>query len=198
MLLRVRHKDEAFKTEAQLDNWIRTQLTGSTQVLTRNLLHDQYTMPHDLYTFISTSYEDTMYSSKFDSAQAWKLTSSFVKQIFTAIGCARVSARYAINIDSPWSSGAGIIFATLFSNSVMREFMCLSIKYHPSISSEMVCYSIPSTNTSELITRISEVYSFQRSDQIHSSKQEGILKKLDSFKTKAEKSIKKLKEKSGI
>ena len=121
MLLRVRHKDETCKTEAQLENWIWTQLTGSTQVLTHDILHNQYAMTHDLYTFIITSYEDTMHSIKFDSTQAWKLTSSFFKKIFTEIGYARFSVGYAINIGSPWSSGVGIIFATLHSNYVMNR-----------------------------------------------------------------------------
>ena len=75
-----------------------------------------------------------MHSSRSDSNQAWKLPSSFVKQIFTEIGYARVSARDAIKIDDPWTSGDGIIFATLYENSVMNRFMHLSIKYHPIIS----------------------------------------------------------------
>ena len=41
-------KDEARKIEAQLDNWIRTQLTGPDQVLVRHLLHDFHTTPNTL------------------------------------------------------------------------------------------------------------------------------------------------------
>ena len=75
-----------------------------------------------------------MHSSKVDFIQAWKLTSSFIKLIFTEVGYSRVSARDAIKIDDPWTSGDGIIFATLYENSVMNRFMHLSIKYHPIIS----------------------------------------------------------------
>ena len=149
-------------------NWIQIHLTGPAQVLAHNLLHDLHTISHTLYPFIITSYEDTMHSGKFASSQAWKITSSFFKRIFTEIGYSRFSARYAINIDAPWSSGAGILFATLHYHYIMSKFIRLSIKYHPSISSEMVkfvCYSAPSTNTSESLTRISAVDSLQRSDQ---------------------------------
>ena len=41
-------EDETHKIEAQLENWIRTQLTGSAQILTCNPLHDLHTMSHDL------------------------------------------------------------------------------------------------------------------------------------------------------
>ena len=85
-----------------MDNWIRTQLTGSAQVLARNLHHDFHTQSYALYTFIGTSYEDTMHSGKFDSTQYCKLTSSFIKQIFTKVGYARFSAMDGINIDAPW------------------------------------------------------------------------------------------------
>ena len=129
-----------------MDNWIWNQLNCSNQVLSRNLLHDSHTMPHAVYIFISTSYEYTMNSGKFDSTQAWEITSSFFKIIFSEIGYAKVHARDIIIIDAPWSSGAGILFATLHAYSIMSEFECLSIKDHPSISSDMVkfvYYSIP-------------------------------------------------------
>ena len=109
-------KDETRKTEIQFDNWIRTQLTVPAQVLACDLLNDSHTMSHDLYIFISTPYEYTMHSGKSDSNQAWKLTSSYAKQIFTEIGHSRVSARDDINTNAPWSSGANILFATLHDN----------------------------------------------------------------------------------
>ena len=96
-----------------MDNWIWNQLNCSNQVLSRNLLHDSHTMPHAVYIFISTSYEYTMNSGKFDSTQAWEITSSFFKIIFSEIGYAKVHARDIIIIDAPWSSGAGILFDTL-------------------------------------------------------------------------------------
>ena len=94
-------KDETRKAEAQLKFLILNQLNGSYQVPSCNLLHHSHKISHALYTFIITSYEDNMHSSKFVSTQAWKLTSSFVKQKFTEIGYARISARYDINIDAP-------------------------------------------------------------------------------------------------
>ena len=184
-----------------MDNWIRIRLTGSAQVLAHDLLHDYHTISHALYNFIINSYEDTMHSIKLSSNRAWKLTSLFVKGIFTGIGYARVSARYAIKINTPWSMGNSILFATLHVHFIIIKFMCLFVKYHPSISLDMVkfvCYSVPSTNLSEFITCISAVYSLQLSDQRNLSKQEGRLRNMDSFNTEAEKSTKKLKGKSRI
>ena len=99
------------------------------------------------------------------------------------------------------SSGAVILFATIYAHSVMIKFIHLSIRDHPSISLEMVKFvfcSVPSTNTSELLTCIYAVESLQRSDQRNLAKHEGRLKKLNSFKYEVEKSINKLKGKYGI
>ena len=63
---------------------------------------------------------------------------------------------------------------------------------------KFVCCSVPSTNTSEFLPQISVVEYLQRSDQSNLVKHEVRLKKLESFKTEVEKSINKLKEKSGI
>ena len=76
-------KDETRKTESQLENCILNHLNGSDQLLARDILHTSPTISYVFYTFISTSYEDTMHYGKFNSAQSWKLTSSFVKKIFT-------------------------------------------------------------------------------------------------------------------
>ena len=70
-------KDETRKPEDQLNCCIWNQLSGSDQFLICYLLHDSHTMSHNLYTLISTYYEDNMHSGNFDSTQAWKLTSSF-------------------------------------------------------------------------------------------------------------------------
>ena len=59
---------------------------------------------------------------------------------------------------------------------------------------KFVCYSMPSTNMSELITRISAVYSLQRSEQINLAKQEGRLNNMESFNNEEEKSIMTFKE----
>ena len=121
--------------------------------------------------------------------------------LITEIGYASVSARADINIDAPLPSESGIIFSTIRAHYFMIKFMCFSIKDHSSISSDMVnfvCYSVPSTNTSEFLTRVSTVQSLQRSEKINLFKQGGRLKKMYTFNTEAEKSIKKLKGKAGI
>ena len=155
-------------------------------------------MSDALYTFISTSFEDTMHSGKFDQKQAWTLTCSFVKRIFQEIGYERVVARDGINVDNQWSTAAKFIYATLKAHSVMADFMRLSIKDHPSISSEMVkfvCYSQPSNDSSELLSRIAGVESLQRADQSNIAKMETRLKRVETWKGDTDKIVKKLKEK---
>ena len=164
-----------------MNNWIRNHVTSIAQVLIHNLLHDSHTIPYALYKITRASYEDTNHSGKFDSNTAWKLTISFVRRIFTEVVYDRVSARDTINIDAPLTSGSGILFANLRAHSIMIEFMHLSIKYHPSIYSDMVIflwYSQPSTNTSEFLTRISAVNYLQHYYQIQLSKQETRIKEL--------------------
>ena len=80
-------KDETRKTEAQLENWIWNQLTGSPQLLVCDLLHDSHTMSNDLFTLIITFYEGTMHSGKFDPI---KLGNSLVN----------LSDKYSLKIDT--------------------------------------------------------------------------------------------------
>ena len=194
-------REEARKTEQQLDGCIRSQLQGSVQMLAKDLLMDSFSMSDALYTFISTSYEDTMHSGRFDTDQAWTLTCSFVKRIFQEISHERVIARDGIDVDDHWGTSSKFLFATLKAHSIMAEFMKLSIKDHPSISSEMVkfvCYSQPTADSSEMLSRLSGLESLQRADQSNISKLDNRIKKIESWKGDSDKLLKKLKEKAGI
>jgi hypothetical protein len=106
-------------------------LAGEAQVLAKDLLVDSFAMSDALYTFISTSYEDTMHSWKFTKEQAWSLTSSFVKRIFIELGYVCVIVQDGMNLDNPWSTAATFLFATLKAHVIMQDFMRLSIKDHP-------------------------------------------------------------------
>ena len=194
-------RDESRKTEQQLDGYIRSQLTGASQILAKDLLVDSFAMSDAIYTFISSSYEDSMNSGRFDSDQSWTLTCSFVKRIFQEIAYERVIARDGIHIDNQWSTSSKFLFATLKAHSVMQQFMKLSIKDHPSISSEtvkFVCYAQPTADSTELISRISGVESLQRADQSNISKMDTKIKKIEAWKTDSDKLLKKLKEKVNI
>ena len=194
-------REEGRKTRHQIDGWIRDHLSGKAQILAQDLLVDSFTMSETLYSFISSSYEDTMHSGRFESEQAWALTCSFVKRIFTEIGYARVVARDGINVNNPWRTAGIFVFATLKAHVIMNEFMRLSIRDHPSISSEMVkfvCYTQPAANTTELVTRLSAVENLQRSDQSNVSKHDSRLKKIETWKSDLDKLLKRLKEKAGI
>ena len=148
---------ECRKTNVQLACMIRAQLTGDALDLAKELLAESVSMSETLFIFISTSYQDTLNSGRFDTKKAWELTCKFVKQIFVELGDVRITARAGIHIDDPWSSSAKFLFATLKAHEVMHSFMRLDIKTHPSNSSEMVkfiCYSQPANDTAEVLSRI--------------------------------------------
>jgi hypothetical protein len=194
-------KKECRNTGIQIDGMIRAQLDKTAQYLAKELLIDSMAMSEELFNFISTSYEDTMHSGRFDTHQAWALTSKFVKRIFTEIGDARIIARDGVHVSDPWTTAAKFLFATLRAHEVMSGFMRLNIKDHPSISSEMVkfiCYSQPATDTAEVLSRLSSNESSIRTNQSNISKLETKARKIDVWKVELDKLIKKLKEHAGL
>jgi hypothetical protein len=194
-------KREARNTAKQVDNMIRSQLTGPPQLLAKELLMDSLSMSQALFSFISTSYDDTVYAARFDSDQAWAMTCKFVKRIFTELADVRVIARDGIHTEDQWATAAKFLFTTLKAHEIMEEYMRLNIKDHPSISSEMVkfvCYSQPATDTAEVLSRLCNLESLQRGDQSGISRLEARIKKLEVWKTETDKTIKKLVDKHGI
>ena len=194
-------KKEARSTQHQIDGMIRQQLSGEAQYLAKDLLMDSASMSDAMFNFISTSYEDTMHSGRFESNQAWALTSKFVKRIFAEIGDARVIARDGVHVNDPWTTAAKFVFATLKAHEVMRAFMRLDIKDHPSISSEMVkfiCYSQPSHDTADILMRLSAAETLMRTNQGSIAKLDSRLKKLEAHRTESDKLLKKLKEHANL
>lgn len=190
-------KKESRNTYNMLDNMIRQELKGDVQILAKELLMSSRTMSETLVDFISNTYDDTMYSGRFDAPQAWQMISKFVKRIFIEIADVRVIARNGIRTDDQWTTSGKFVFATLKAHEVMEDFMRLNIKDHPSISSEMVkfiCYSQPASDTAEVLNRLGNVETLQRGDQSSISKLEAKLKKLETWKTDAEKALKKARE----
>ena len=192
---------ECRKTGIQIDGMIRAQLDGQPQLLAKDLLTDSISMSEALFNFISTLYQDTFNSGRFDTAQAWKLTCKFVKRIFVELGDVRITTRAGIHINDPWTSAAKFLFATLRAHEVMHSFMRLDIKNHPSISSEMVkfiCYSQPASDTTAVLSRLSAAESMQRTQQSNISKLDLKAKKVDTWKSDTEKLLKKFKDKAEI
>ena len=194
-------KKEARSTLTQIDGMIRQQLSNEAQYLARDLLTASATMSEEMFNFISTSYEDTMHSGRFDTDQAWALTSKFVKRIFTEIANARVVARDGVHVNDPWTTAAKFVFATLKAHVVMQDFMRLDIKDHPSISSEMVkfiCYSQPSHDSADLLDRLSTAEALMRTNQGAIAKLDSRLKKLETHRVESDKLLKKLKEHANL
>ena len=192
---------ECRKTGLQIDGMIRAQLSDSAQFLAKDLLTKSIATSEALFNFISTSYQDTYNSGRFDTVQAWQLTCKFVKRIFVEMGDVRITARAGIHINEPWTSAAKFLFATLRAHEVMHSFMRLDIKNHPSISSEMVkfiCYSQPASDTAEVLTRLASTESMQRTHQSTLSKLDLKSKKIDVWKADTDKLLKKIKDKVDI
>ena len=191
-------KKAARNTQRQVDEMLRQQLDSDAQFLAKDLLMDSFNMSDELINFMSSSYQDTMYSGRFESQQAWALTSKFVKRIFTEIADARIIARDGVHISDPWTTAAKFLFATLKAHEVMHDFMRLNIKDHPSISSEMVkfvCYSQPATDTSDILSRLTAGEVLMRNNQSLIARLESRVKRLETQRTESDKLIKKLKEK---
>ena len=148
-----------------------------------------------LTIFISQQYEDIMNSGRFDASQAWTMTCKFIKRIFAEISDVRVTARDGIHADDHVSSAATFIFATLKAQQVMAKYMKANIKDHESISSEMVkyiCYSQPSTDAADILSKITNLSALQKGDQRNIAKMEKRLATLEAWKSEAEKTIKRL------
>ena len=120
---------------------------------------------------------------------------------FAEIGDVRVLARDGVHVNDPWMTGAKFLFATLKAHEVMQEFMRLDIKDHPSISSEMVkfiCYSQPSHDTADVLSRLAAAEVLVRSNQSSIAKFDSRLKKLESHRVESDKLLKKLKEHANL
>jgi hypothetical protein len=178
-----------------IDGCIRDELEGEAQVLAFELLSASIYMGQELVQFISGVYQDLSNSGRFDDQQAWGLTCKFVKRIFTEIGDARVVARDNIHCNDLWFSTAKIIYGILRAHKVMKEFMRLNLRDHPSISSEMVkfvCYSQPASDTSKVINQLSELTEAHKKVASTVSKHESRIKKLENWREEAAKTLKKV------
>lgn len=194
-------KRESRGAYKNLDGMQRHELSGMFQGMAHDTLIDSKDWGELLTQFISTSYEDSMNSGRFDEQQAWQMTCKFVKRIFTEIADARVIARNGIDIEDKWTTSARFIYGTLKAHEIMEEFARLGIKDHPSVSSEMVkfiCYSQPATDTADIMSRLGNLETLQRGDQSAISRMETRVKRVETWKTDSDKTIKKLVDKHGI
>ena len=182
-------------TKTLIDRWIRSDLRGDAQILAFELLAASVFMAQELVQFISGVYHDLCTSGRFDDGQAWGLACKFVKRIFSEIGDERVVARDNIHCDNLWASTAKIIYGILRAHKVMKEFMRLNLRDHPSISSEMVkfvCYSQPASDTSRVLEQIEEMSSIAKKTASTLSKHESRIKKVENWKEEATKTLKKV------
>ena len=182
-------------TKTLIDGWIRSDLQGDAQILAFELLAASTYMAQELVQFISSVYHDLCTSGRFDDGQAWGLACKFVKRIFTEIGDERVVARDNIHCDDLWASTAKIIYGILRAHKVMKEFMRLNLRDHPSISSEMVkfvCYSQPASDTARVLDQIEEMTSSTKKTAATLAKHESRIKKIENWKEEATKTLKKV------
>ena len=182
-------------TKTLIDGWIRSDLRGDAQILAFELLAASVYMAQELVQFISGVYHDLCTSGRFDDQQAWGLACKFVKRIFSEIGDERVVARDNIHCDDLWASTAKIIYGILKAHKVMKEFMRLNLRDHPSISSEMVkfvCYLQPASDTSRVLDQLEELATLSKKTAATVSKHESRIKKIENWKEEATKTLKKV------
>ena len=97
--------------------------------------------------------------------------------------------------DDQWKMVDRFLFITLRDHKAMAEFVSISIKDYPSISSKMVkfvCYSQTASDTTQVLSHTSAVEVLQCEDQSSIFNIELRMKKLSAWKPDADKSQEKI------
>lgn len=129
---------------------IRMQGLHEAQALARHLLSDSLSFIESLSTFICDTYRRLDHSG-FGKTSSWELVSKLVHRIF-AKDCHAVRGRVAEHMDASEakSMAVGVLWATLATHQVMREYMEHGIENHPSISSEYVRFLVAHSGLTRL------------------------------------------------
>ena len=129
---------------------IKMQGLHEAQALARHLLSDSLSFLESLSTFICDTYRRLDHSG-FGKVPSWELVSKLVHRIF-AKDCHAVRGRVAEHMDASEakSMAVGVLWATLATHQVMREYMEHGIENHPSISSEYVRFLVAHSGLTRL------------------------------------------------
>ena len=120
------------------------------QALAREMLSYSISFIESLSTFMSSTYT-RLENSGFTKKSSWELVSKLVHRVF-AKDCHSVRSKVSEHLDASHkkSMGVGVLWGTLATHQVLREYMAHGIENHPSISSEYVRFLVAHCGLSRL------------------------------------------------
>ena len=149
---RVSIKTSMEEIRSRLESLISERLRNNAeaQALARQMLSDTLTFITALCEFISETYR-SLEIAGFTKADAWQLVSKLVHRIF-ATDCHMRRGVVSEVLDASDSRilGMGILWATLATHQVMRDYLKHGIENHPSMSSEHVRFLVANSGLSKM------------------------------------------------
>ena len=137
-------RDNEASIRSRVEEVIGQRLVGyqEAQSLARILLSDTITFVGALNRFISETYK-RLEESGFGKVDSWKLVSKLVHRLF-ATNCHYKRGLVSEFLDAADAKtlSIGVLWGTLSTHQVMREYMSFGIENHPSISSEYVRFLV--------------------------------------------------------
>jgi hypothetical protein len=120
------------------------------QALAREMLGYSISFIEALITFMSDTYT-RLHNSGFTEKSSWELVSKLVYRIF-AKDCHAVRSRVAEHLDATQRKpmAVGVMWATLATHQVLKEYMTHGIENHPSIASEYVRFLVAHSGLTRL------------------------------------------------
>ena len=174
---------------------IRMQGLHEAQALARHLLSDSLSFLESLSTFICDTYRRLDHSG-FGKTPSWELVSKLVHRIF-AKDCHAVRGRVAEHLDASEakSMAVGVLWATLATHQVMREYMEHGIENHPSISSEYVRFLVAHSGLTRLDRLEKRMLVLERDNDELKKQVINAVKAATTASNKAEQALKEVKNK---
>ena len=125
-------------------------LVRELQALAREMLSYSISFIESLSTFMSSTYT-RLENSGFTKKSSWELVSKLVHRVF-AKDCHAVRSKVSEHLDASHkkSMAVGVLWGTLATHQILREYMAHGIENHPSISSEYVRFLVAHCGLSRL------------------------------------------------
>jgi hypothetical protein len=128
----------------------RLRENAEGQALARQMLSDTLNFITALCEFTSETYRNLELAG-FSKSDAWQLVSKLVHRIF-AKDChmKRGAVSEVLDVSDTKVLGTGILWATLATHQVMRDYMRHGIENHPSMASEYVRFLVANSGLTKI------------------------------------------------
>ena len=144
--------ESAIATQLHVDKFplAMTALIRELQALAREMLSYSISFIESLSTFMTSTY-NRLVNSGFTKKASWELVSKLVHRIF-AKDCYAVRGKVSEHLDANHKKtmAVGVIWATLATHQVLKEYMAHGIENHPSIASEYVRFLVAHSGLTRL------------------------------------------------